>query len=72
MNASQRVGARLKYLRIKNNFLQEEVAERAEVSMRTISNVENGNFNARLDVVDKIANVYGAEVSILMKIDTID
>lgn len=67
----EKIGTQLLNLRREAHITQEEAAQRAGVSTRTITNIENGNFNPRLDVVQKIASAYDAEIKILKNISAL-
>lgn len=52
----QKIGAFLKVLRKQKGLTQEQIAEKFNVSSRTVSRWENGNNMPDLDVLIEIAN----------------
>ena len=57
------IGKNIKEYRIKKNLSQEEMAERLEVSKRTISNYETGRSRPDLDMLEKIAEELGVGIN---------
>lgn len=47
------------YLRHKNGWSQEELADRAGRSISLISDIENANIGATIDAIDDIALAFG-------------
>ncbi|MDR2966972.1 MAG: helix-turn-helix transcriptional regulator [Methanobacteriaceae archaeon] len=46
---------KIKYLRHELGITQEELAKKANVSRRTISSLENGDYNPSLSLANEIA-----------------
>lgn len=50
------IGQRIKFARIRKGITQETLAEKADVSVTHISNIETGRTKLSVDVLIKIAN----------------
>lgn len=50
------------YFRLKNNWSQEDFAERLETTTTYISNMENARRNTRIDYIGKIADTLGVSL----------
>lgn len=50
---------KIKDLRIKNGFSQEELADKTSLNLRTIQRIENGNTTPRGDSLKRIASALG-------------
>lgn len=59
----------IKYYRIKANLTQEDLAEKANVTSKYISDLERGIFNVSLEKLEQIANVLNIEAYLLLKDD---
>lgn len=53
------LGAKLKTLRLKNGFSQDELAESAGVSLRTVQRMENSEAIPRLDTIKRLFQTFG-------------
>lgn len=53
------LASRIKDLRNRNGFSQEELAEKTGLSLRTIQRIENGETEPRGDSLKRIAIIYG-------------
>ena len=53
---------RIKELRKENNVTQEELAFALGVTRQTIISLENGKYNASLQLAFKIAKYFGIEI----------
>ncbi len=58
----KKIGGFLKELRKENEMTQEQIAERFNVSSRTISRWENGNNMPDLDVLIEISDYYEVDI----------
>ena len=56
------VGRRLQGRREREGWSREQVAEMSGLTVDTIRKVEEGAFNVPLDVLTKMAEVYGCEI----------
>lgn len=59
----------IKYYRIKANLTQEDLAEKANVTSKYISDLERGIFNVSLEKLEQIANTLNIEAYLLLKDD---
>jgi transcriptional regulator with XRE-family HTH domain len=59
-------GANVRRLRLERGMTQEDLAHRADVSVRFLSSIEHGRENATLAVLERLAAALGAEPSILV------
>ena len=59
----------IKYYRIKANLTQEDLAEKADVTSKYISDLERGIFNVSLEKLEQIANALNIEAYLLLKDD---
>ena len=59
----------IKYYRIKANLTQEDLAEKADVTSKYISDLERGIFNVSLQKLEQIANALNIEAYLLLKDD---
>ena len=66
------IAAQLHAARLAAGLNQHEVARRANVASATVIRVERGNNNVSLDIVVALASVYGLEVVLQRRADTID
>lgn len=62
MKGSQNLPAKLKELRKKNHYSQEQVAEKLNISRQAISNWETGKAYPDIDNLVMLSELYGASV----------
>ena len=62
----QKIGAFLKVLRKQKGLTQEQIAEKFNVSSRTVSRWENGNNMPDLDVLIEISDFYEVDLRELL------
>lgn len=60
------LGKRIKEARVRSGFTQEELAEKASLSVTHLSNVENGTTHISLTALVELANVMGFTVDDLL------
>ena len=60
----QKIGAFLKVLRKQKGLTQEQIAEKFNVSSRTVSRWENGNNMPDLDVLIEISDFYEVDCNL--------
>ena len=65
--ARKYLGRAIREKREDEGWSQEQVAEMTGFTVATIRKVEEGVFNVPIDVVSRIADVYGCELSIRQK-----
>lgn len=56
------LGNNLKGVRLKKNFTQIEVAEKAEINSNYYAKVERGEVKVSMELVSKIAKVLGVKL----------
>lgn len=62
----------LKYLRIRENLSQSELADKLGVSKSTISMYEVGNREPNFDTLEEIANLFNVDMNFLFRKDGSD
>jgi transcriptional regulator with XRE-family HTH domain len=66
-NSNQKqLAARLKWAREQAGLSQGQVAQKLDVHRPTISQIEAGERNVRIDELDKFAEIYGVEKAWLL------
>jgi len=68
-NASAVLGARLRQVRRDRRLTVDTLAERAGVSVRTVINIESGQWNPRLDIIESLAQALDLTVADLVADD---
>ncbi|WP_088893811.1 helix-turn-helix domain-containing protein [Leptolyngbya ohadii] len=63
LNVKQRFGRAIRRRRRELDLSQEELAERAELNRTYLSDIERGEVNPSLEIIDKLANALGISVS---------
>lgn len=63
----KRIGAQLRQKREEQGWTIEQVATMVDVKPVTIEKIEAGVFNVPLDVLAKVADVFGCELSIKVR-----
>jgi transcriptional regulator with XRE-family HTH domain len=66
-NTRERFGARIKALRLKAKWSQEDLAEKAGVGRVFISQIENGHKDVCLGVIEALAGSFEKSISELTK-----
>ncbi len=57
----------LKIKRKENNLTQEELAAKSGVGLRLVREIEQGKVSMRMDKVNQILALFGAELSVTQK-----
>ncbi|RJP78612.1 MAG: XRE family transcriptional regulator [Desulfobacteraceae bacterium] len=57
------LGKRIRSLRRSKDYSQEEFAELAEISGKYLGEIERGQANLSLDIVEKISNAFNIEIA---------
>ena len=65
---TQILGLRIKFERIKRNWSQEELAERADINKSTIGFIERAINSPSIETVEKIAKAYDLTFVQLVKL----
>ena len=63
----QKLGARIKDLRIKQGYSQEELAGKCDLHRTYISDIERGERNVSIENVERISNALDIDPSELLK-----
>jgi len=66
------IGDELRRIRKKKNIKAEDLAKAVDVSQALISNIENGKSVPRINILEKIANHLGVDISELFNSRQID
>ena len=61
LSLSQKFGKRIKFERIKRDWTQEELAEKANIGRSSLTVLERNISSPTLDTVEKLANALGYE-----------
>jgi len=56
------VGNNIKYYRFLHGYTQQELSEKTNISIITISNIENGYVDVKIQTLEKLANSLGVEI----------
>jgi len=66
-NVRKKLAKRIKQLRKKRHFTQEDLAEKADLAYKHIQRLEGKNPNAvKIDTIEKLANAFGITISKLL------
>ncbi len=71
MNIKKQLGVKIKRLRQKRGFTQEQFAEKIDIATRTLSGIETGENFLTADTLEKILDVLNVSSSELFTIDHI-
>ncbi|MGT2444773.1 helix-turn-helix domain-containing protein [Ensifer adhaerens] len=72
MKVRARIAWNLRAIRTARNITQENLAVDAGVDRTTISGLERGDFNASMDVIERIADALDVDVSALVALPPSD
>lgn len=61
------IGTIIKQRRTALNITQEDLSDMSGVGLRTIIKIERGNANPSLEILQRIADVLGMEVTLQIK-----
>mgnify|MGYP003297725121 CR=1 FL=1 len=67
MKIELQLGMRIKYLRKRRGWSQEDLALEANINKNYLSDLERGNRNPTLRIMEKIAIALGIDISELTK-----
>ncbi len=71
-NISDKIGLKIKLLRMKQNLSQEELGAKASVSATSIGSIERGQSSPTIETLDKIAAALNIELKELVDVSKID
>lgn len=66
MNIKKQIGTRIKELRLKNNLLQSELAEKVGIAVKHQSCIETGRNFPSAELFEKYAKAFNIDVSELL------
>lgn len=66
-NSKQIIGEQLKKLRKQYQLTARDIAIRCRIAHPNLLNIENGKQNVSLDTLEKLANAYGMEITLIEK-----
>jgi transcriptional regulator with XRE-family HTH domain len=61
------IGKKIYDLRKSAGYTQGHLADMSGVSLRTVVGVEKGSFSVRIDILSKLADVFGREIELIKK-----
>lgn len=67
MNIKEKLGLKIKELRLKKGWSQEKLALESNLDRTYLPSIEKGERNVSVTVIEKIANALNIEVSELLK-----
>lgn len=67
MKAQEQLGMRIKYLRRKRKWSQEDLALNSNINRNYISDLENGRRNPSLEILERITVALGITLEELFK-----
>jgi DNA-binding XRE family transcriptional regulator len=67
MSDKNRIGKKIRNLRKTAGYTQGCLAELSGVSLHTIINIERGNYAPRIDVLSRLADIFGLEIELMEK-----
>ena len=67
MKAQEQLGMRIRYLRKKLRWSQEDLALNANINKNYICDLENGRRNPSLDILERISIAFGITLEELFK-----
>ncbi len=62
-----KLGSKIRYERMKRQLSQEELAELANLNMRSISTIECGITDVKFTTLNKLAQAFGIEMQTLIE-----
>ena len=69
MNIKKQLGAKIKRIRQKRGFTQEQLAERVNIATRTLCGIENGENFVTADTLEKVFEVLDVSSTELFAFD---
>lgn len=65
INNRQKIGSAIAIFRKKRGLTIRELADKCNVTYSNISKLENGSYNVSIDILSRICNALGVEITIL-------
>ncbi len=72
LNLNEKIGLKIRVLRIKMKISQEKLAELSDLSKNSIGIIELGKSNPTIETLDKIANALNIKLTELVDVSKID
>ena len=72
ININEKLGIKIRFLRIKMKLSQEQFSELAGMSKNAIGMIERGQMSPTLETLEKIANALNIELKELVDVSKID
>ena len=72
METRKRIGWNLRKVRAEKRITQENLAVDAAVDRTTISGIERGEFNASVDLLDRLAQALAVDILVFFEIPSED
>lgn len=72
ININEKLGIKIRFLRIKMKLSQEQFSEFAGMSKNAIGMIERGQMSPTLETLEKIANALNIELKELVDVSKID
>lgn len=63
----KRFGSRIRNIRMREQLTQEKLAERAEINVTYVSDIERGETNITLEMVERIAKAFNVDPKYLFE-----
>lgn len=67
MTHRQQIGSKIQELRVQRGLSVRQLAEMSGVIYSNISKIENGRYNVSVDILGKIADALGVELTMIEK-----
>lgn len=64
---NKQIGERIRALREQRGWIQRDLAETADLPVRTIGRIERGEVDVRISTLEKVARALGTSASHLLK-----
>ena len=64
MNHRERIGQRIAQLRKEKGLSLRQLSEECGITYQNINKIENGKYNTGIDIIGKIADALGAEITL--------
>lgn len=71
MNIKKQLGTKIKRLRAKYGYTQEQLAEKMQIATRTLCGIENGENFVKAETLEKLCDVFNITLFELFAIDYI-
>ena len=71
-NINKRIGTKIKLERVKRNWSQEELAEKADLSKNHVGAIERGTSSPTVETLAKIADAFGFPLNDLTDVSKVE